>query len=107
MAPKRSVLLALTDTHHGFFKGAARYAREHRWHVVADMIYTAKIPVGWRGDGIGFDCDMITGGVVAMAYDDEFHVLFAPLSVPSSKNKFVVRLTFQCVTVNGLFGHRH
>ena len=52
MAPKRSVLLALTDTHHGFFKGAARYAREHRWHVVADMIYTAKIPIGWRGDGI-------------------------------------------------------
>jgi len=52
MAPKRSVLLALTDAHHGFFKGAARYAREHRWHVVADMIYTAKIPVGWRGDGI-------------------------------------------------------
>jgi LacI family transcriptional regulator len=52
MVPKRSVLLALTDTHHGFFKGAARYAREHRWHVVADMIYTAKIPVGWRGDGI-------------------------------------------------------
>jgi LacI family transcriptional regulator len=50
--PKRSVLLALTDTHHGFFKGAARYAREHGWHVVADMIYTAKIPLGWRGDGI-------------------------------------------------------
>jgi len=48
----RSVLLALTDAHHGFFKGAARYAQEHRWHVVADMIYTAKIPVGWRGDGI-------------------------------------------------------
>ena len=52
MAATRTVLLALTDTHHGFFKGAARYAREHRWHVVADMIYTAKIPVGWRGDGI-------------------------------------------------------
>ena len=52
MPKKRSVLLALTDTHHGFFKGVARYAREHRWHVVADMIYTAKIPVGWRGDGI-------------------------------------------------------
>ena len=52
MRAKRSVLLALTDTHHGFFKGAARYAREHQWHVVADMIYTAKIPVGWRGDGI-------------------------------------------------------
>ena len=50
--PKRSVLLALTDTHHGFWKGAARYAREHHWHLVVDMIYTAKIPVGWRGDGI-------------------------------------------------------
>src|SRR5512137_2103012 len=52
MATKRTVLLALTSTHHGFFRGAARYAREHRWHLVADMIYTAKIPVGWRGDGI-------------------------------------------------------
>lgn len=52
MRAKRSVLLALTDTHHGFFKGAARYAQEHQWHVVADMIYTAKIPIGWRGDGI-------------------------------------------------------
>jgi LacI family transcriptional regulator len=52
MRAKRSVLLALTDTHHGFFRGAARYAKEHHWHVVADMIYTAKIPVGWRGDGI-------------------------------------------------------
>jgi len=49
---KRSVLVALTDTHHGFFKGVARYAQEHQWHLVADMIYTAKIPVGWRGDGI-------------------------------------------------------
>lgn len=52
MRPKRSVLFALTDTHHGFFRGAAKYAKEHQWHVVADMIYTAKIPVGWRGDGI-------------------------------------------------------
>jgi LacI family transcriptional regulator len=44
--------LALSDAHHGFFSGVARYARAHRWHLVADMIYTAKIPVGWRGDGI-------------------------------------------------------
>jgi len=50
--PKRSVLLALTSSHHGFLKGAARYAREHHWHLVADMIYSAKIPLGWRGDGI-------------------------------------------------------
>lgn len=52
MPAKRTVLLALTSSHHGFFRGVARYAREHRWHLVADMIYTAKIPVGWRGDGI-------------------------------------------------------
>jgi LacI family transcriptional regulator len=52
MAKTRTVLLALTDAHHGFFQGVARYAREHRWHLVADMIYTAKIPLGWRGDGI-------------------------------------------------------
>ncbi len=49
---RRNVLLAITDTHHGFLKGVIRYAREHDWHVVADMVYTAKIPVGWRGDGI-------------------------------------------------------
>jgi len=52
MTTKRTVLLALTSTHHGFLRGVTRYAREHRWHIVADMIYTAKIPVGWRGDGI-------------------------------------------------------
>jgi LacI family transcriptional regulator len=52
MARKRTVLLALTDAHHGFFRGVARYAREHQWHLVADMIYTARIPIGWRGDGI-------------------------------------------------------
>lgn len=33
----KTVLLALTDTHHGFYVGAARYAREHGWHLVADM----------------------------------------------------------------------
>jgi LacI family transcriptional regulator len=49
---RRRVLLAITDTHHGYLKGVMRYAREHRWHVVPDMIYTAKIPFGWRGDGI-------------------------------------------------------
>lgn len=49
---QKSVLLALTDTHHGFYAGAARYARDHDWHLVTDMIYTASIPTGWRGDGI-------------------------------------------------------
>jgi len=51
-AKPKSVLLALSDTHHGFYVGAARYAREHGWHLVTDMIYTASIPYGWQGDGI-------------------------------------------------------
>lgn len=46
------MLLAITDSHHGFLKGLIRYAQEHNWHVVADMIYTAQIPAGWHGDGI-------------------------------------------------------
>jgi LacI family transcriptional regulator len=49
---KPTILLALTSTHHGFYHGAARYAAEHDWHVVADMIYDATIPTGWKGDGI-------------------------------------------------------
>ena len=44
--------MALTSTHHGFYRGAARYAAEHDWHVVADMVYDATIPLGWKGDGI-------------------------------------------------------
>ncbi|MBV9877143.1 MAG: XylR family transcriptional regulator [Verrucomicrobia bacterium] len=49
---KRTILLAITSTHHGFYHGAARYAAAHDWHIVADMIYDATIPVGWKGDGI-------------------------------------------------------
>jgi LacI family transcriptional regulator len=49
---KRTILLALTSSHHGFYRGAAQYAAEHDWHVVADMMYDAMIPIGWKGDGI-------------------------------------------------------
>lgn len=51
-ARKRTVLLALTITHHGFYHGAIRYAAEHHWHLVEDAIFTGSIPVGWKGDGI-------------------------------------------------------
>jgi len=49
---KRNILLALTTTHHGFYRGVARYARKHNWHLVTDMLYAATIPYGWHGDGI-------------------------------------------------------
>jgi LacI family transcriptional regulator len=52
MPYKRTVLVALTDTLHGFFRGIGRYAKEHNWHLVTDMIHTSAIPHGWRGDGI-------------------------------------------------------
>jgi LacI family transcriptional regulator len=52
MAKNRTVLVALTSAHYGWFKGVARYAREHNWHLVADMLYTGQIPLGWQGDGI-------------------------------------------------------
>jgi LacI family transcriptional regulator len=48
----RNILLALTTSHHGFYRGVARYAREHNWHLVTDMLYAANIPYGWHGDGI-------------------------------------------------------
>ena len=49
---RRNVLLALTTTHHGLYRGVARFAREHNWHLTTDMLYAATIPHGWKGDGI-------------------------------------------------------
>ena len=49
---KRNVLLAITTTHHGLYRGVAKFAREHNWHLTTDMLYAATIPHGWKGDGI-------------------------------------------------------
>jgi hypothetical protein len=49
---KRKVLLALTINKHYFIRGIVRYAREHDWYLVTDMMYTGRVPLGWRGDGI-------------------------------------------------------
>ena len=49
---KPNVLLALTTTHHGLYRGVARFAREHNWHLTTDMLYAMTIPCGWKGDGI-------------------------------------------------------
>lgn len=83
---RRNVLLAITDTHHGFLKGVIRYAREHDWHVVADMIYTAKIPFGWRGDGIvsfiGFRNDLADFVLSSKLPAVEISFLRSDLSLP-------------------------
>ncbi|MFM8982480.1 MAG: substrate-binding domain-containing protein [Spartobacteria bacterium] len=52
MEIKRNILLAITTTHHGLYRGVARFAREHNWHLTTDTLYAATIPRGWKGDGI-------------------------------------------------------
>jgi len=52
MQSKRKVLLALTINKQYFIRGIVRYAREHDWYLVTDMMYTGRVPLGWRGDGI-------------------------------------------------------
>lgn len=49
---KKNILLAITTTHHGLYRGVARFARENDWHLTTDMLYAATIPRGWKGDGI-------------------------------------------------------
>jgi LacI family transcriptional regulator len=49
---KRKVLVAITIAQEAYYRGIVRYAREHDWHLVTDMTYTGRVPVGWRGDGI-------------------------------------------------------
>ena len=46
------VLLALGSYQHDTHRGVARFAREHGWHLVAEMAYGGEIPQGWEGDGI-------------------------------------------------------
>ena len=52
MKSKRKVLLAITIPKQSIMRGIVRYAREHDWHLVTDMLYTGRVPLGWRGDGI-------------------------------------------------------
>jgi hypothetical protein len=61
---------------------------------------------GWRGDGIGFDCDWLAGSLrmsgakedgqwascLGLARDDSIHVEFAPLSTSDARNKFTIRM---------------
>ncbi|WP_035605024.1 hypothetical protein [Haloferula sp. BvORR071] len=79
------------------------------WDIYVDTGITSNIDAipGWRGDGIGFDCDWLAGAkkidgnkenghwesCLGLARDDRIHVQFAPLSESnSSGNKFVIRM---------------
>ncbi len=51
-AARRSILVASSIGSNACFGGVARFAREHDWHLVTDMMYTGAFPRGWKGDGI-------------------------------------------------------
>jgi hypothetical protein len=89
------------------------------WDIYLNTGLTTNVDAipGWRGFGIGFDCDWLAGnkpsigsastedpstaqppyglwkGCYGLAWDDKIHVLFAPLSIPVNKNKFVIQMS--------------
>ncbi|HEU5078756.1 MAG TPA: DNA-binding transcriptional regulator [Opitutaceae bacterium] len=48
----RKVLVAASMAPVNCIRGLARYAREHDWHLVLDMMFTGVVPREWRGDGV-------------------------------------------------------
>ena len=100
-----------THTYRQDFSGARQY-----WDIYVGTHITDNIEAipGWRGPGIGFDCDWLAGnqpvdGLAAnghwascygLAREDQIHVLFAPLSIPLSNNKFIIQLS----TTSGVAG---
>ncbi|MEM9235848.1 MAG: hypothetical protein AAGB14_03655 [Verrucomicrobiota bacterium] len=62
---------------------------------------------GWRGDGIGWDCDWLAGSLAVdgnaengrwascfgLDVNDEIHVEFAPRTKETSKNKFLIKMS--------------
>ncbi|MBT3278601.1 MAG: DNA-binding transcriptional regulator [Phycisphaerales bacterium] len=49
----RKNVLVVTGWHEqGRLRGIARYAQNHNWHVVTDMVYHSRPLDGWDGDGI-------------------------------------------------------
>jgi len=49
---QRRVLLALGWYDYHLHQGIEKYAREHGWHLYADLAREKVIPWGWEGDGI-------------------------------------------------------
>lgn len=86
----------------------------HQDDTANNMSKTANIDAipGWRGDGIGFDCDNICGNYpvngtateghwsagLGIAWNDKISVEFQPTNIARANNKFVVQMT---ANVNG------
>jgi LacI family transcriptional regulator len=95
---RRQVLLALSIAQQSYYKGVARYAREHEWHVVPDMIYTGKIPIGWTGDGIisflGHRADLVEFVLSSQLPTVELSLVRADIDLPrvAADNEMIGRL---------------
>ncbi|GHC40253.1 hypothetical protein [Roseibacillus persicicus] len=79
------------------------------WDIYVGDNKTANLDAmpGWRGDGIGFDCDWLAGALkidgnaangrwsscFGLSPDDKIHAEFAPFSSTSSDNKFLVTMS--------------
>lgn len=51
-SPARKILVAAELPAVDALRGIARYAREHDWHLVTDMLFNSTLPRGWKGDGM-------------------------------------------------------
>lgn len=49
---QRRILIATQLAHSAFLQGITRYAREHKWQLITDMLHTGALPQRWDGDGI-------------------------------------------------------
>lgn len=84
------------------------------WDISLANSLTSSISAipGWRGFGIGYDCDWLAGnqpaatgeaakqppfgiwsGCYGLAWDDQIHVEFAPIGIAPNNNKFTVQMS--------------
>ncbi|MDP3851133.1 MAG: hypothetical protein Q8Q59_11560 [Luteolibacter sp.] len=79
------------------------------WDIYVDTGITTKIDArpGWRGNGIGFDADNLTGAYaidgdaengrwqsgLGLAWDDRIHVEFIPKNIARANSKFLIKMS--------------
>ncbi|MBD5778354.1 helix-turn-helix domain-containing protein [Pelagicoccus sp. NFK12] len=51
-ASRSKILVAAQYANQDFLQGIARFAKEHNWHLITDMLHTGVLPKRWDGDGI-------------------------------------------------------
>jgi len=86
---RRKVLVASASAQAAYFRGIGRYAREHDWHLVMDMVYTGAVPAHWDGDGI----------LAVPGHNRQLHALIRSTNIPcvalsiASERKRIPRVT--------------